>query len=394
MIDHGGQSWFTAAELAELRLSGLSGAKRKINALADEQNWVIRSGPNGEPLARRRSGRGGGYEYHISLLPAAARADLARRGHQAEPQSDADIADGDGAQWHWFAQQSDAVKAEASRDITLSVTSSGKLMQRPLSWPGWKTRPWLRHLSGTISSPSMADRGAAAFISSLPAIPVSHSPLPADVGGTGIRVTYGPTSSVSSTRSRRRQSSSKMSKATSLWDLPTSPEALRNWAMWQRRGSLQREKLARAMGVGASSFWPTPTASDTGHSPDLIVTSGRAELVKSHCLTPLSGGQIPLLNAARTWTQLWMAMHELGWRPISVTYPSSHRVQVSFRSGAGSFQSTLTSNPHFYDWMMGWPIGWTAPGVRATGFAAWLRRSRGELSMLPMPQTDGGLGDA
>lgn len=112
--------WHTANELAEMRLSGMSGAKRKINALADEQGWAIRSGPNGEPLARRRNGRGGGYEYHVSLLPAAARADLARRGHATEVLDDAlASAGGDSALWHWFAQQSDTVKAEAKRRVII-----------------------------------------------------------------------------------------------------------------------------------------------------------------------------------------------------------------------------------------------------------------------------------
>ena len=112
--------WFTAAELAEMHLSGLSGAKRKINALADEQNWAVACGPNGEPLARRRNGRGGGYEYHASLLPAAARADLARRGHQVEQVGqDGEGCDGDSALWNWYGQQSDAVKAEARRRIAI-----------------------------------------------------------------------------------------------------------------------------------------------------------------------------------------------------------------------------------------------------------------------------------
>ncbi|MCC7097305.1 MAG: Mu transposase C-terminal domain-containing protein [Thermomonas sp.] len=112
--------WFTAAELAELKLSGLSGAKRKINALADEGNWAVACGPNGEPLARRRVGRGGGYEYHVSLLPAAARADLARRGHEVEPAADGgQPGDADSGLWHWFAQQSDAVKGEAKRRVAI-----------------------------------------------------------------------------------------------------------------------------------------------------------------------------------------------------------------------------------------------------------------------------------
>jgi hypothetical protein len=127
---------------------------------------------------------------------------------------------------------------------------------------------------------------------------------------------------------------------------------------------------------GASTFWPTPTASDNGHSPDLMLDAGTLAIVKSHALTPLSGGQIPLQNAARSWTVMWMALQAMGWKHPKVTFPSSHRVQVSFRSGKGSYQSGLTSNPPYYDWMMGWPIGWTAPGEPVTAFAAWLQQSR------------------
>ena len=35
-----------------------------------------------------------------------------------------------------------------------AVMSSGTLLRRPLSWPGWKKRPWIRLLSGTTSHPS------------------------------------------------------------------------------------------------------------------------------------------------------------------------------------------------------------------------------------------------
>jgi hypothetical protein len=113
-----------------------------------------------------------------------------------------------------------------------------------------------------------------------------------------------------------------------------------------------------------------------------LLHQGKLSVIKSHALTPLSGGQIPLQNAARSWTQLWMAMQALGWRGVMVKYPSLHPVQLSFRSGNGSFQSTLASNPRFYELMMGWPIGWTAPGQPVTGFAAWLQRSRIQHSRL------------
>src|SRR5438132_285978 len=61
------------------------------------------------------------------------------------------------------------------------LTLSGKPTQRPLSWRGWKTRPWIGHLFGTISRPSTATLGADSWISSLRDIPASHSVPPAAV---------------------------------------------------------------------------------------------------------------------------------------------------------------------------------------------------------------------
>lgn len=94
---------------------------------------------------------------------------------------------------------------------------------------------------------------------------------------------------------------------------------------------------------------------------------------------PTSCGQFSLTNAARAWTHLWQLLKAMGWRPID-TPPSSHRLRVSFKFGKGSSIDDLISNPRFFEIMMGWPIGWTAPEAPVTGFAAWLLRSRGQLS--------------
>lgn len=273
-------------------------------------------------------------------------------------------------------------------DIALFVTSSGKPMPRPLSWRGWKTRPWIGRLYGTISNPSTADRGAAAWISSLPAIPVSHSALP--VGGTanGIRVTYGPISSGSSANAAPGSSSPRMSKATSIWDLPKSRPAFADWAITQKRACLQREKRALAIAGDGFSSWPTPTATDAGYMPDLMV-GGTIRPTSPHYTAESSAGQFSLTNAARSWTHLWQIMRAMGWTPVTMPR-SPHPVRVSFSFGAGSSISGLISNPRFFDLMMGWPIGWSAPGERVTGFSAWQRRSRGALSALTLPGKDGG----
>lgn len=68
------KAWLTADEIADLRLPGLPGTKRKVNALADREGWS-----DHRTLARPRSGRGGGYEYHIDLLPLEARLAYARQ---------------------------------------------------------------------------------------------------------------------------------------------------------------------------------------------------------------------------------------------------------------------------------------------------------------------------
>lgn len=60
--------WLTPAEIAELALPGLPTTKRNVNLLAERENWAGFSG-----LCRPRAGRGGGVEYHVNLLPVAAR---------------------------------------------------------------------------------------------------------------------------------------------------------------------------------------------------------------------------------------------------------------------------------------------------------------------------------
>lgn len=108
--------WFTAAELAELALPGLSKAKRKINERAQEERWALRTDSAGMPLARPRQGRGGGLEYHLDLLPAAARLELVKRGLTPAAAPANDIIQLPQARgWEWYESQSAATKAEAER---------------------------------------------------------------------------------------------------------------------------------------------------------------------------------------------------------------------------------------------------------------------------------------
>lgn len=51
-------------------------------------------------------------------------------------------------------------------------------------------------------------------------------------------------------------------------------------------------------------------------------------------------------------------------------------VRLILRDGTGSSRSTLTFNPRFAEWQMGWPTNWTSCAAPVTGFARWLQRSR------------------
>ncbi|MEO6359893.1 MAG: hypothetical protein ABIO43_04870 [Sphingomicrobium sp.] len=114
--------------------------------------------------------------------------------------------------------------------------------------------------------------------------------------------------------------------------------------------------------------------------PDLIIEAGTIRAVSPDYCAPNSGGQFPLGETARAWTYLWQTLQAVGWKagPIRCSLP----VRVSFKHGKSSYYGTLMPNPRFYEMIMGWPIGWTAPGAPVTGFAAWLRRSRGQFSNL------------
>jgi putative transposase len=114
--------WLSAQEIAELgNLPGLPGGptvqsrKRRINDFAKREFWHRRVGSDGTALVRTRKGRGGGIEYHIDVLPSAARAKiLLKRSPVPTPVVPAG---GDSEVWNWFDQRTDETKAEAANRL-------------------------------------------------------------------------------------------------------------------------------------------------------------------------------------------------------------------------------------------------------------------------------------
>ena len=145
--------------------------------------------------------------------------------------------------------------------IAPCVTSNGKPTLRPASWRGWRTRPWMRLLSGMTCSPSTADRGVASWISLLRASRASRGARAGGGWGSKMSVGSGPISPESSERSV--QASSSLRTSLGLFGLGS----VRCFPILPRLGSMQsgiifqRAKWGRHTHVSACSFWPTPTAS-------------------------------------------------------------------------------------------------------------------------------------
>ncbi len=114
-------NWFSLSDLAGLALPGLPQCKRALHTLAVSEGWIDRTDAAGNHLARRRSHRGGGTEYHASVLPLPAQEALVARRKNASPAPIAanDTSSGETELWEWFERQSDAIKAKAHRRMTI-----------------------------------------------------------------------------------------------------------------------------------------------------------------------------------------------------------------------------------------------------------------------------------
>ncbi|WP_439523212.1 transposase domain-containing protein [Marivita sp.] len=103
------QTWWSAAELAEAALPDLPGTKRKVNEMAKRDGWDVVKGK-----VRRRKAKGGGLEYHWTVLPMRARLKLSRQAGDPTPSAEKEPVSSADA-WSVYAQVKDNAKEEAQR---------------------------------------------------------------------------------------------------------------------------------------------------------------------------------------------------------------------------------------------------------------------------------------
>ncbi len=311
--------------------------------------------------------------------------------------------------------------------IELSVTSSGKAMLRPLSWRGWKTRPWIKHLSGTTLPPSMAARGVARWISSLAVIRASLFRSRANARGRRTPAIYGRILRGSSRNANPNGCFWKTSPIISTSAIARSEAIWKAWATALRKDCLRRQKSVRrtsASGCLSSpdeTNWPTPRASanenrQTKPTPSQLAGKHGMNLATKAAMwpTPLasngnkpSGGNrrsadLPHVAAmwptplARDWKGTNSPEHVKQQPPARNHMDQLANFAVYSRqaltiSGDGETTSDQrrSLNPLFVEALMGWPTGWTGFDFAATAWSPWLRRMRSEFLWLGLMIDDG-----
>jgi len=317
-------------------------------------------------------------------------------------------------------------------DFEPSVMLSGKATQRPLSWRGWASRPWIKHLSGTISAPSTASRGVIAFLASLGVSRASHSVWPESVEDSQMS---GGLATISSGWSMKYEiqpggsSSCWKTSQVSLWP-EDSTASSEDWRRLSRAGGVQngcayprapwvpltdvnassdfswptprtitggaesaerKQELGRTESGGgdlqaAAQKWPTPTASDNGEKVTPQTRKGSSLLAHAD-KWPTPTATATDAKASGTAEYSHLPGRYQGVTLTDATVRASRLGLPTVTAGeSGSPQEGRRQrlNPAFVEALMGLPPGWSLPtiGCGASGTQLWLSRQRRRLASL------------
>jgi len=304
------------------------------------------------------------------------------------------------------------------------VMSSGTPTQRPLLWRGWRTRPWIGLLSGTISAPSTASRGVESWISSLRAC--RANPTPSLAGGAlkQTSATCGPPSSECSTKCAPPWSSLRTSQRSfSGFDRSASDYA--SWVTSLRREYSQRLRSARRTAGRGCSYsrneYPTPAVNARtnrgGQNPEGPERPSLETWAKDWPTPNAHEGRRPGSDATSTQganlkrdAEAWATPQARDWRSEQHQKTDEEQYgtrgrplgrQVLRATGAGSIRGSgpLWQTPRvgthgvpgadathggqpkgkrlnalFVEWLIGWPQGWSAcEPVEMVSYRLWLR---------------------
>jgi len=244
-----------------------------------------------------------------------------------------------------------------------SVTWRGKPTP-PRSWSSaWKTG-WTRRLSGLTLPPLTVARGVASWIAPLRDSRASRT-QPREAA-EGLRMTAGPGPKSLGWFAKWTPESSSWKTSRPCLPLEGLSESL---VTWPRSGSMrsgmcfQRHSAGRRTCESGSSYLlPTPTRDwkDRGPMQGARKSPNLGTVAYRMMPTPTVG------DARRSGSRT---------SETSSAHPGTSLTDAMIRTaGTG-----LVLNPRFVEWMMGWPIGWTALEPLETGSSHSKPRQRGDI---------------
>ena len=270
----------------------------------------------------------------------------------------------------------------------------------------WKTKHWMPGLSGLTFEPLTANRGVAAWISSLRDIRASHSALPDGNKPNRIPVTCGHTSVTSWPISGQGSLFSRMSPTIYDWASNKSMMTYEAWVTALRRACLRRKKSVLRTSANDCSSWPTPRAQEPGSTspgyrkglsetarqwltPRASETSERQDTCLKRMADRTDNAYGSLTTQATTWptplSRDWKDSPGMKKRETGQTSLAETAFQLGRQDHETSKHGDLSQlrlNPLFTEWLMGWPTGWTGSASVATAWCRWLPLMRSELLRL------------
>ena len=111
------KEWYSPAEIGSLALPGLPANRNALNKYLDREGWRERLNMAQAPLAKRRKGNGGGWEYHYSLFPRMAQAKLIKDSAPAAAPTTKEVKVelGRGDAWAFYESLPDTKKQKANK---------------------------------------------------------------------------------------------------------------------------------------------------------------------------------------------------------------------------------------------------------------------------------------
>ena len=275
----------------------------------------------------------------------------------------------------------------ASEDSSSDSSSPSQPLERCVTWRGKPIRSASRsRVFGTVistmlrygamSNPSTVSPGVMSWISSLAVIRANHFPSPVDVKAKTILGTSGRTSSALSKKSSRDTAFLKTWLTTFNLVLNRYGETYQIWTTRLRRDSLRRQKLARRINGSGCLSWPTATSAL--HDSQTYGSDYRIGIPKAERRTAFN-----LQGAAKNWATPMAA--DDGKKVTTSSLQAGligqasgfygHPIPTIAKDGRTLYASSRVLNPVFVEWLMGFPIGWTALAPLETqSFQRWRRQ--------------------